>query len=42
MLVDWARGSSAKKYGFWTMFSMTQKVFNSSDQPTSQVLLLPK
>jgi len=42
MVVDWARCSSANEYRFWTMFSMTQKLFNSSDQPTSQVLLLPK
>jgi len=35
MVVDRAQGSSAKEYRFWTMFSMTQNVFNSSDQPTS-------
>jgi len=42
MVVDWASSSSANEYRFWTMFSMTQKVINSSEQPTSQVLLLPK
>jgi len=42
MVVDCARCSSANEHIFWTVFSMTQKVFNSSDQPTSQVLMLSK